>query len=144
MLRRPERAFVHGRRITAIALAIVGVFVVLSLRLWDLQVTNGAYYRALAEQNRVVRVPVPADRGVIFDRGGRLLARNDPGFAVTVIPVDLPRARQDEVASRLAPLVERGSDEIAKRSRATLASRAYEASKQASRLAGVRQSGPQP
>ena len=114
MLRRPERAFVHSRRITAIALAIVGVFVVLSLRLWDLQVTNGAYYRALAEQNRVVRVPVPADRGVIFDRGGRLLARNDPGFAVTVIPVDLPRARQDEVASRLAPLVERGSDEIAK------------------------------
>jgi penicillin-binding protein 2 len=90
------------------------VFVVLSVRLWDLQVVNGAHYRELAERNRVARVPVLASRGVIYDRSGRILARNDPGFAVTVLPVDLPRAKQDELASRLAVVLERGSDEIAK------------------------------
>jgi penicillin-binding protein 2 len=108
------RAFTHPRRHAAFALLIVGVFVVLGVRLWDLQVVHGAYYRELAEQNRVVRVPVTADRGIVYDRTGIVLARNQPGFAVSVIPADLPRASQDEVASRLAPFVERTSDEIAK------------------------------
>ena len=111
---RNERPFVHQRRIAALSLAIVGVFVVLSVRLWDLQVVNGAHYRELAEQNRIVRVPVLPTRGVIYDRTGRLLARNDPGFAVVVLPADVPRAKQDEVASRVAVLVERGSGEVAK------------------------------
>ncbi len=114
MTDRSDRVFVHPRRLAAVALAIIGVFVVLSVRLWDLQVVNGAHYRELAEQNRVVRVPVLGTRGVIYDRDGRLLARNDPGFAVNVLPIDVPASRQDEVASRLAVLVERGSDEIAK------------------------------
>jgi len=108
------RVFVHPRRLAAFALAIVGVFVVLGVRLWDLQVVNGAHYRELAEQNRVVRVPITADRGIVYDRSGVVLARNQPGFAVSVIPVDLPRANENEVASRLAPFVERGSDEIVK------------------------------
>ncbi|MBI2983764.1 MAG: penicillin-binding protein 2 [Chloroflexi bacterium] len=112
MIDRSERHFVHPRRLAAVALAIVGVFVVLSVRMWDLQVVNGSHYRELAEQNRVMRSPVLAARGVVYDRSGRLLARNDPGFAVSVIPVDVPRARQDELASRLAVLVGRGSDEI--------------------------------
>lgn len=108
------RAFVHPRRLTALALAIVGAFVVLGVRLWDLQIVNGAHYRELAEQNRVVRVPILPARGEILDRGGRPLARDDPGFAVTVLPIDVPRARADELASRLAVIVGRGSDEIAK------------------------------
>ena len=107
------RPFVHRRRLAAFALAIVGVFVVLSVRLWDLQVAHGQYYRDLAEQNRVVRVPLLADRGLIYDRNGVVLARNEPGFAVGVIPVDLPRADQDEVASRLAPFLDRTSEELA-------------------------------
>lgn len=112
MRQQHERPFVHRRRLAAIALGIVGVFVVLGVRLWDLQVVNGDRYRSLAEDNRIVRVPVLPDRGVIYDRSGRILARNDPGFGVRVLPVDLPRAREEEVASRLAVIVGRGSDEI--------------------------------
>lgn len=54
MADRNDRAFVHPRRLAALALAIVGVFVVLSVRLRDLQVVQGAHYRELAEQDRVV------------------------------------------------------------------------------------------
>jgi penicillin-binding protein 2 len=111
---RDDRRFVRPTRLGALAVAIVGVFVVLSVRLWDLQVVNGDYYRQLAEQNRVMRIPVLASRGVIYDRNGQPLARNDPSFAINVLPVDVPRAKQDELASRLAVLVERGSDEILK------------------------------
>ena len=88
-------------------MVIVLVFTGLTIRLWDLQVVTGNHYRDLAEQNRVLRLPVEAERGTIVDRNGRVLARNLPGFAVTVIPFDVPRAKQDDLARRLSPLVSR-------------------------------------
>ena len=112
MLETQDRPFVRPRRLVAFALGIVVLFVVLSVRLWDLQITNGGYYRELAEQNRVVRVPVPADRGIVVDRNGVVLARNLPGFAVTLIPYELPRSRENEIASRLAVLLDRSTQEI--------------------------------
>lgn len=111
-MQQQVRVFIHPRRLAAISLLIVGAFVVLSVRLWDLQVVQGSYYRSLAEQNRVVRLPILPDRGVIRDANGRLLARNDPGFAVTIIPVDLPKEREAEVAAALSPIIRRPADEI--------------------------------
>ncbi|MEK7862942.1 MAG: hypothetical protein AAB295_06725, partial [Chloroflexota bacterium] len=93
-MRSDDRAFIRPRRFVALGLAILVVFTALTARLYDLQVTNGAYYRVLSEQNRVLRIPVAAERGGITDRNGYALARNVPGFAVTVLPIDLPRARQ--------------------------------------------------
>lgn len=109
---RTDRSFVRSRRLAALALAMVGMFTVLSVRLWDLQVLNGAHYRSLAEQNRVMRVPVPPERGIIVDRNGVVLAENEAGFAVSVIPVDLPRDREDEVASLLAVFLEQDATKI--------------------------------
>jgi penicillin-binding protein 2 len=109
---RTDRSFVRSRRLAALALAMVGMFTVLSVRLWDLQVVNGSHYRALAEQNRVVRVPVPPERGIVVDRNGVILAENEAGFAVSIIPVDLPRAREDEVASLLAVFLEQDAAAI--------------------------------
>jgi penicillin-binding protein 2 len=103
---------VRRNRFIAMAVAIVLVFTGLTVRLWDLQVVGGAHYRDLAEQNRVLRLPVEADRGTIVDRNGKVLARNLPGFAVTVIPFDLPRAQQADIALRLAPLVARDPRDV--------------------------------
>lgn len=112
MIDRTDRSFVRPRRLAALALAMVGMFTVLSVRLWDLQVTNGTYYRALAEQNRVMRVPVPPERGVIVDRNGVILAENDAGFAVSVIPVDVPREREEKIASLLGVFLEQDATAI--------------------------------
>jgi len=106
-MRSTAREFVRPNRFIAMAIAIVVVFTGLTVRLWDLQVVSGAHYRDLAEQNRVLRLPVEAERGTIVDRNGKVLARNLPGFAVTVIPVDVPRGKQEELAQRLSPLVAR-------------------------------------
>ena len=106
-MRSTSRDFVRPNRFIAMGMAIVIVFTGLTLRLWDLQVVNGSHYRDLAEQNRVLRLPVEAERGRIVDRNGKVLARNLPGFAVTVIPVDVPRAKQEDLAQRLGPLVAR-------------------------------------
>ena len=113
-MRRTSRDFVRPNRFIAIAMAIVVVFTGLSVRLWDLQVVNGARYRTLAEQNRLLRLPVEAERGMIVDRNGKVLARNLPGFAVTVIPVDLPRAKQAALAQTLGVLVGREATDVSK------------------------------
>ncbi|HEV8229612.1 MAG TPA: penicillin-binding protein 2 [Candidatus Limnocylindria bacterium] len=111
-MRTASRSFVRPNRFIAMALAIVVVFGGLTVRLWDLQVTNGGHYRDLSDQNRVLRLPVEAERGNITDRNGKVLARNLPGFAVTVIPVDVPRARQVDLAGRLGALVGRDGIDV--------------------------------
>jgi penicillin-binding protein 2 len=111
-VRTASRDFVRPNRFIAMVIAVVLVFTGLTVRLWDLQVVSGGHYRDLAEQNRVLRLPVEAERGTIVDRNGKVLARNLPGFAVTVIPVDLPRAEQQQLAQRLGALVARDPKDV--------------------------------
>lgn len=47
-------------------------------RSWQLMITEGASYYDLAEKNRLGHSPVFAERGVIYDRNGTLLAWNEP------------------------------------------------------------------
>ena len=37
-----------------------------------------------------------APRGVIYDRNGKILARNRPSFTIAVVPGDLPKTREGE------------------------------------------------
>ncbi len=111
-MKRSSREFVRPNRFISMSMVIVIVFTGLTVRLWDLQVVNGGHYGDLAQQNRMLRLPVEAERGTIVDRNGKVLARNLPGFAVTVIPVDLPRAKQEEVSQRLGALVGREPKDV--------------------------------
>ncbi len=49
-------------------------------RLADLQLVRGAYFKSLADGNRIRRIPVKAARGEILDRNGISLARNIPAY----------------------------------------------------------------
>ncbi|MDP9265211.1 MAG: penicillin-binding protein 2 [Chloroflexota bacterium] len=107
----PRHAPRRGR-FGAFAFAIVVMLVALSVRLWDLQIAHGTYYRELAEQNRVLRLPLEADRGIILDRNGRVLARNIPGFSASVLPIDVPPDREVGLAERLGALVVRDGKDV--------------------------------
>jgi len=80
------------RVLTAIIAVLIGVLVV---RLWQLQVLQGARYLRQSEENRVRDYTVIAPRGVIYDRRGRPLVSNRPSFTVAVLPLEL--RRRDEV-----------------------------------------------
>lgn len=54
---------------------VVG-FLILLARLIDLQIIKGGYYRKLAEENRIRRIPILAPRGRILARGGEVLVDN--------------------------------------------------------------------
>lgn len=69
---------------------LLAAWAVIALRLWDLQIVSADQYQRSATQNRTRLVPIPAQRGIVYDRYGRLLVRNVPSFAVSIVPGALP------------------------------------------------------
>lgn len=69
-----------ARRMRLVEVLIVVGFLGLAFGLWQLQILQAAKYAALAQQNRIRTEPIPAPRGRIYDRRGRLLVDNYPSF----------------------------------------------------------------
>jgi penicillin-binding protein 2 len=93
-------------RTAVLGVIVLGVFAVLFLRLWALQVLQGVQYRKEANSNQVRHIPVSAPRGVVLDRNGRLLVTNVAASSVLLWPADLPkRAGRDTEIRRLAKLL---------------------------------------
>lgn len=82
-------ADIQGRLllIRVVVLIIVGLLVV---RLWQLQVRDGVYYRTLSHDNRTRSVFIHPVRGFIYDRNRILLANNVPSFNLYVELSDVP------------------------------------------------------
>lgn len=77
------------------------VLAVLITGLWRLEVLGADNFRALAEANRIRKVPILAPRGRLFDREGRLLVDNYPSVScyllreqVKDLDADLPLISQ--------------------------------------------------
>jgi penicillin-binding protein 2 len=70
---------VRLRIIQAFVLILLGV---LCLRLYKLQIIDGKRYANVAENQRIRLLPIPAPRGVIFDRNGNLLVDSRPIYSV--------------------------------------------------------------
>ena len=60
------------------------LLVILGVRLYYLQVVKGEYYSEKAENQRVRFIPIPAPRGAIFDRNGKILVDSRPTYNVTL------------------------------------------------------------
>jgi penicillin-binding protein 2 len=88
-----------------VVVAVLGGF---ALRLWQLQFAQGERYRERAEAQRLRKAPIPAPRGIIYDRNGAPLVHNTPSFNVVVTPAYLPDdpAEADAVLVRLAMMLE--------------------------------------
>lgn len=68
---------------------LVITMIVLSIRLWHLQIMQGNEMRHQSEMNRIRIKKVLAPRGVIFDKGGRVLADTRPSFNLYITPEDI-------------------------------------------------------
>ncbi|MGH3104690.1 MAG: penicillin-binding protein 2 [Gaiellaceae bacterium] len=77
-------------RIAILGTIVLGVFAVLFLRLWALQILSGAQYLNAAENNQLRTVRVGAPRGLILDRNGVALVGNVAGSSVQIWRADLP------------------------------------------------------
>jgi penicillin-binding protein 2 len=59
---------------------IVAVFVFLLSGFWDLQIRNEEVYNEKAQANQIKSLPIPAPRGKILDRDGRVIVDNHDSF----------------------------------------------------------------
>jgi penicillin-binding protein 2 len=91
------------RRALAAACLVVALTLLLIGRLVVLQVMRYEYYAELSQGNRVRVEPLPAQRGLILDRNGQVLAENRPAFQL-----ELVRERVPDVDAALKRLIEIG------------------------------------
>ncbi|HUL20420.1 MAG TPA: penicillin-binding protein 2 [Thermodesulfobacteriota bacterium] len=85
-------------------------FLLIFIRLWTLQVIKGSDLRHLSENNCIRLRENPADRGMLLDRKGNILAHNRPSFEVSLVPEDL-RANP-EVVVKVAEMLNMTRAEI--------------------------------
>jgi penicillin-binding protein 2 len=73
-----------GVRVGAIQVIAFIFLAILGARLYYLQVVKGDYYSDKAENQRIRLIPIPAPRGAIFDRQGKLLVDSRPTYNITL------------------------------------------------------------
>jgi penicillin-binding protein 2 len=73
-----------GARVGAIQVLAFVLLTLLGVRLYFLQIVKGDYYSDRAESQRVRFIPIPAPRGAVFDRYGRLLVDSRPTYNVVL------------------------------------------------------------
>lgn len=76
-------------RLGLVAVLISSAFLVFTVRLFQLQILEGADLRVRSEENSVRTLVLEAPRGQIVDREGRVLAANRPAYRVQIIPNEL-------------------------------------------------------
>ncbi|HYJ92221.1 MAG TPA: penicillin-binding protein 2, partial [Pyrinomonadaceae bacterium] len=71
-------------RIATIQVVAFLLLTVLGARLYYLQIVKGTYYSERAESQRVRLIPIPAPRGAIFDRNGKILVDSRPTYNIVL------------------------------------------------------------
>src|ERR1700741_2085553 len=73
-----------SQRLTALQYVIVGMFSVLAVSFWVLQIVQHAKYEELAENNHQRTLALRAPRGLVFDREGRVLVVNRNSYSISI------------------------------------------------------------
>jgi penicillin-binding protein 2 len=90
-------------RLRFIQVLVIAMLGLLSVRLYVLQVVRGDRYAEIAENQRRRRLPIPAPRGMIFDREGRVIVDSRPIYNVILSREDV---KGKDLTSLVEPLAE--------------------------------------
>lgn len=80
---RDDQKFLQFR-INAVMWGIVAAFVFLAGSFWFVQGVQAEKYRGLSEANALREIEMPAKRGLIMDRTGKILADNQPAYSLQI------------------------------------------------------------
>ena len=96
-----------------LGVARTGVWIVLGILIvsfFRTQILGHGKYQLQSETNRLRPIPLPAPRGLIYDRNGRVLAENVPGYTVSLLPASEVNLRS--TLARIAAIANIDSIEI--------------------------------
>jgi penicillin-binding protein 2 len=92
-----------ARRGRNAGIIVSGVIVVLLGSFFKTQVLNHSQWVMQSEDNRLRQIPIPAPRGVIYDRKGEIIAENSVAYNVSMLVKG--RAELLETLDRLSELI---------------------------------------
>ncbi len=90
-----------------LVLTLMGI---LGLAFFRAQVLRSQDWELQSDSNRLRPLPLPAARGTIFDRDGRVLADNVPGYSVILLPSSRDTVRA--TLARIAPFLDLTAERI--------------------------------
>jgi len=93
-------------------LAFAAMALLLSARLVDVQLKQGPHLRAMAATSHELQITLPAHRGRIFDRDGRLLTGNVAVYDVFADPSLIPPSDRHDVSVKVAPVLGLGPGKV--------------------------------
>src|SRR5918999_4518719 len=73
------------QRLTVIQYVVAIVFSALAVAFWIFQIASHEKFREMAENNHMRRLPLPAARGVLFDRNGKILVENRSTWNIALL-----------------------------------------------------------
>jgi penicillin-binding protein 2 len=91
-----------GLRVATIQVLAFILLAILGVRLYYLQIIKGDYYSEKAENQRIRLIPIPAPRGPIFDRNGKILVDSRPTYNVVLSNEPLKKIDASERAGDYA------------------------------------------
>ncbi len=65
-------------------IVVASLFALLAVAFWVFQVAQHQKFEEMAENNHLRRLPLPAPRGVLFDRDGKVLVENQNTFNIAL------------------------------------------------------------
>src|SRR6195256_2893591 len=92
------------RRLRLTRTVVLGAGAALVLVFFRTQILDHSKYQLQSETNRLRPIPLPAPRGIITDRNGKILAENLTGYTVSLLPVEDEDSLRATVR-RMAPIV---------------------------------------
>ena len=117
---RDDQKFLQFR-INAVLWGIVAVFVFLAGSFWFVQGVQAEKYRGLSEANALREIEMPAKRGLIYDRTGKILADNQPAYKLQIDRVVMKpllktdKQRRQKLEAFLAQVLEMPPQELTAR-----------------------------
>ena len=94
--------------ILMILVGIIGITFI--YQLFNLQIVNGASYRAQSENRLVREIKVIAPRGEIYDRYGKQIVTSVTGYSVNLYYTKIPKTELNEALLKLANILEKNGD----------------------------------
>ena len=99
-LLRDDPKFATGK-IAFLQYLVVAIFLFLTAGFWRLQVQDQGIYNEAAERNRIKTLPLPAPRGKILDRDGRVIVDNHSSFRLILSRENLKEEHLPAIAAGL-------------------------------------------
>jgi len=99
-----------ARRARWSSMALMLGFVLLVGAFFKTQVLQNRQYVMQSQENRLRPIPLPAPRGIIYDRHGEVIAENLPAYSVSITAPNVDSLRS--ALAQLAPTLQLGQNDI--------------------------------